>query len=217
VLAGRARIYAATFAFLLLGGASGCGAGVSVGTPSSTSAPQAPDRATSTGHAPVAAATTQPQRPGTCQIAPPRVNFPTGEWTARRTILSTSAIDVCAGELQVRPWDFRRVCDAGICKTYLYTASYYGTDVAEIVPDGPERYVATFQPSAVPCPHRPGEDAGTNRDHSTLTLWWSSHRQILHGLGRAYQVGPCGGGPGETSSYVVVRTNPAASPPSEGP
>ena len=33
------------------------------------------------------------------------------------------------------------VCDADGCKNYLYTASDYGTDAAEIVPDGPERYV----------------------------------------------------------------------------
>jgi hypothetical protein len=117
----------------------------------------------------------------------------------------------------VRPWDFRHACDAGTCETYLYTASYYGVEVAKVVPDGHERYVATFQPSPVPCPHRPGEDAGTNRDYSTITLGWSSHRQILHGLRREYQVGPCGGGPAETASYVAVRTNPAANPPAQGP
>jgi hypothetical protein len=213
----RARLYGGMFAVLLLGGASGCSASVSVGMAPTTSTPQAPDRATSTGQTPVAAATTQPQRPGTCQIAPPQVNFPTGEWTARETVLTTDAVDACAGERLVRPWDFRRVCDVGTCKTYLYTASYYGTDVAEIVPDGRERYVATFQPSTVPCPHRPGEDAGTNRDYATITLWWSSHRQILHGLSRDHQVGRCGGAPDDTSSYVAIRTNPATNPPAEGP
>lgn len=205
----RARRYGGMFTILILGGASGCSASVSVGTPPTASSPQAHDRAV--------AATSQPQRPGTCQIAPPQVTLPTGEWTARETILTTGAIDVCAGEHRVRPWDFRRVCDAGTCKTYLYTASYYGTEVAQIVPDGRRRYLATFQPSLVPCPHRPGEDAGTNRHYATMTLRWSSHGQILEGLSQAHQVGPCGGGPDETSRYVATRTNPAARPPAEGP
>jgi len=161
--------------------------------------------------------TAQPQRPGTCQIAPPQVHIPTGEWTATETLLTTRAIYACAGERLVRPWDFRRRCDAGTCKTYLYTASYYGVDVAEIVPVGGERYNAIFPPSSVPCPHRPGEDAGTNRAYGTITLWWSSHRQVLHGLRREYQVGPCSAGRPETSSYVAVRTNPYGDPPAEGP
>ena len=164
-----------------------------------------------------AAANSHPQAPGTCKIPPPQVHFPIGEWTATETILTTNAIDVCAGERLVGPWDFRRTCDAGTCKTYLYTATYYGVAVAKVVPDGRGRYVATFQPASVPCPHRPGEDAGTNRGYSTMTLWWSSHRQILHGLRRRYQVGPCGGDPAESSSYVVTRTHPAARPPAEGP
>ncbi len=214
----RARFCSALFAVLLLGGASGCSAGVSVGgTPPTTNTPRAPGRSTSTGRAPFAAATVQRQRPDTCKIAPPHVNFPTGEWTATETILTTNAIDACAGERLVRPWDFRRVCDAGTCKTYLYTASDYGVDVAEILPDGRERYVAMFQPTTVPCPHRPGEDAGTNEDHATITLLWSPHTQILHGLSQEYQVGPCSGGPAETSSYVVARTNPTAYPPAVGP
>jgi hypothetical protein len=205
----HARLYGGMFAVLILGGASGCSAGVSVGTPPTASSSQAPD--------PVVAATSQPQRPGTCKIAPPQVDLPTGEWTARETILTTGAIDACAGERLVRPWDFRRVCDAGTCRTYLYTASYYGPEVAEIAPDGRERYIATFKPSNVPCPHRPGEDAGINRNYRTITLWWSSHRQVLHALSQAHQVGPCGGGPDDTSSYAATRTNPAASPPAEGP
>lgn len=212
----RARLYGGIVAVLLLGGASGCSASVSVGT-APTTIPQAPDRATSAEQTRVAAATTQPQRPGTCRIAPPQVSLPTGEWTARKTILTTGAIDACAGERIVRPWDFRRVCNAGTCKTYLYTASYYGPEVAEIKPEGPERYTATFQPATVPCPHRPGEDAGINRGYTTMTLWWSSHRQILNGLGRERQVGPCGGRSVDTSSYVATRTNPAANPPAEGP
>lgn len=204
-------------AVLLLGGASGCSASVSVGTPPTTSTTQAPDRATGTGQAPISATTSQPQRPGTCEIAPPQVRLPAGGWTATETILTTSAIDICAGERKMRPWSFHRVCDADTCRTYLYTASYYGEKVATIVPADRGRYLARFQTSTVPCPHRPGEDAGTNQDHSTITLWWSSHRQILHGLGRDYQVGPCGGGPGETARYTAVRTDPAANPPAEGP
>jgi hypothetical protein len=103
------------------------------------------------------------------------------------------------------------------CKTYLYTASYYGTAVAEIVPDGRDRYVAVFRATTVPCPHRPGEDTGTDRGYSTMTLSWSSDIQSLHGLVRERQVGPCGGGPSETFSYVARRTNPNANPPAEGP
>ncbi len=212
-----ARMYGAIFAVLLLGGSSGCSASVWVGKAPTTSILQAPDRATSPGQSPVAGASAQPQRPGTCRIAPPQITFPAGEWTSTSTVLTTNAIDACAGEHLVRPWDFRRVCDGGICKTHLYIDTFYGTDVAELLRNGRERYLATFAPATVPCPHRPGEDAGTNRDYSTMTLWWSSHRQILHALSRDHQVGPCGGGPAETASYVVARTNPAADPPAEGP
>jgi hypothetical protein len=199
----RVRLCGASLAVLL--GASGCGASFSVGIRTSAK----------TTRTPVEAAT--PQRPGTCQVAPPQVKLPTGEWTATETTLTTNAIDGCVGERQVRPLDFRRVCHAGTCKTYLYSVSYYGPVVASVVPDGRDRYLATFQPSPVPCPHRPGEDAGTNRDYSTMTLLWSPRMQALHGLLRDHQVGPCGGGAPDTSSYVAVRTNPAADPPAEGP
>ncbi|HTU78313.1 MAG TPA: hypothetical protein VMF09_06080 [Solirubrobacteraceae bacterium] len=178
---------------------------------------QAPDRSSNTQPGPFAATATRRQRLGTCQVAPPQVNFPAGAWTASETILTTNAIDACAGERLVRPWDFRRRCDAGTCKTFLYTASYYQVVVAEIVRDGRGRYTAIFQPTSVPCPHRPDENAGTDRDYTTMTLWSSPHTQILHALSRDYQVGPCGGGPVETSSYVVTRTNPTARPPAVGP
>jgi hypothetical protein len=201
----RARLCGSVFAVLLLGGASGCGASVWVGIRTTASTTQTPAEAATA------------QRPGTCQVAPPKVHLPTGEWTATKMVLTTNAIDVCAGERQTRPWDFRRRCRAGTCKTYLFTASYYGVEVAQIVPHGRYQYVAVFQPSPVPCPHRPGENAGTNQDYSTLTLTWSPNKQTLHGLERQHQVGPCGGGPGETSSYVAVRSDPAANPPAEGP
>ena len=206
----------ATLAVLLLGGVSGCSGGVSVGTPPTSRSTPAPDGSARTARA-RAAGTARAQRPGTCEIAPPSVRLPTGEWTATKTILSTNAIDVCAGERQSRPMDFRRRCAAGRCKTYLFSASYYGMKVAEVVPAGRGRYVATFRPTPVPCPHRPGEDTGTNWAHLTITLRWSPDRQSLHGLGRDRQVGPCGGGPAEVSSYVVRRTNPTANPPAEGP
>jgi hypothetical protein len=209
----RARLHGAMFAVLLLGGASGCGATVSVWT----SSMKTPDRPTGTAQARATTANEQTQRPGTCQIAPPQMHITTGEWTATKDILSTDAIDVCKGERQVRPMDFRRRCDANHCKTYLYTADYYGVMVANVVTTGQGRYLATFQPQTVPCPHRPGEDAGTNQDHGTIMLWWSPDKQTLHGLGREYQVGACGGGPGETSSYEVKRTNPTATPLAEGP
>jgi hypothetical protein len=200
----RVRLCGAVFAILLLGGASGCGASFSIGIRTSANTTQTP----------VEDAT--PQRPGTCQIAPPQVHLPTGEWTATETILTTNAIDACAGERLMRPWDFRRRCDAGTCKTYLFTASYYGVDVAQIVPDGRDRYVAVFRPTPVPCPHRPGENAGTNEDSGTITLWRSPHTQILHGLGRERQTGPCGSGLISTSSYVATRTNTTVNLPAEG-
>jgi hypothetical protein len=112
--------------------------------------------------------------------------------------------------------DFRRLCKAGTCKTYLFTASYYGVEVAKIAPDGRDRYLAVFRPATVPCPHRPGEDTGTNRDYSTITLWWSPHTQTLHGLGRDHQVGACSSGFIETSSYVATRTNTTTHLPAEG-
>jgi hypothetical protein len=208
----RSILHGAMFAVLALGGASGCGASVSVGTPS-TSDTQAAEQPIDTTKARPEVVTGQPQRPGTCQIAPPRVHIPTGEWTATETILSTNAIDFCRGEQLVRPWDFRRVCRAGKCKTFLFTVSYYGVETAEVIPHGRGRYVATFRPTTVPCPHRPGEDAGTNQNHGTIRLWWSPDKQTLHGLGRDYQVGACGGGPAETASYVAARTNP----PAQGP
>jgi hypothetical protein len=192
------------FAVLILGCASGCGASFSIGIRTSANTTQTP----------VEAATAQ--RPGTCQVAPPQVHLPTGEWTATETILTTNAIDACAGERLVRPWGFRRRCNAGTCKTYLFTASYYGVDVATIVPDGRDRYIAVFRPTPVPCPHRPGENAGTNEDSGTITLWRSPHTQILHGLGRERQTGPCGSGIISTSSYVATRTNTTANLPAEG-
>jgi hypothetical protein len=211
----RARLLRAVLAVLLLGGASGCGASLSIGRPADPSAAKATGRLTSAQRA---ASTAQPQRPGTCQIAPPQVHFPTGGWTATETILTTNSIDACAGERLVRPVDFRRLCRAGRCRTFLFSASYYGVAVAKIVPDGRlPGYVAVFPPTTVPCPHRRGEDAGTNQDYSTITLWWSPDRQVLHGLGREHQVGRCGGGPSETYSFVATRTDPAANPPAEGP
>ena len=207
---GRERLCGAVFAILLLGGAAGCSAGVSIGTSPATGATHALARSS-------VASTTQPQKPGTCKIAPPQVHFPTGEWTATETTLTTQAIDGCVGARLVRPWDFRRVCKAGSCKTYLFTANYYSVRVAQVVPVGRDRYLAVFQPTLVPCPHRPGENAGSNHAYSTLSLWWSPHTQVLQGLRREHQVGPCGGGPAETSTYVARRTNPTANPPAEGP
>jgi hypothetical protein len=200
----HAHLCSAMFAVLLVG-ASGCGTSFSIGI----------RKPASTTRTPVEAAT--PQRPGTCRIPPLKFHIPTGEWTATETVLATNAINACAGERLVRPWDFRRLCNHGACKTYLYTVSPYGVERAKIVPDGQERYLAYFEPTAVPCPHRPGEDAGANKNYQTMTLWWSRHKKTLHGLKKSFQVGPCGGGPPAISSYVAVRTSPAADPPAEGP
>jgi hypothetical protein len=210
----RVRIHGAMCALVLLGGASGCSATISARTSSSA---ETSDRPTETAQVRATATAKQAQRPGACRIAPPRIRAPVGEWTATETILSTDAVDACAGEQLVRPWDFRRRCHAGHCKTYLYSVSYYGVVVAKVAPAGQGRYLATFAPDTVPCPHRPGEDAGTNQDRGTITLWWSPDKQTLHGLGRDYQVGACAGGPTETSSYEARRTNPSVKPPAEGP
>lgn len=164
----------------------------------------------------VAAARSRPQKPDTCLIPPPQVHLPTGEWTATETVLTTNAIDMCAGERLTWPWSFHRRCKAGACATYLITAAYYSLEVAKLVPKGRHRYLAVFPPTPVPCPHRPGEDAGINRNYATMTLWRVRHTQILHGFRREHQVGPCGGGVA-TSSYVATRTNPAAHPRAEGP
>ena len=189
----RGRLCGVILAVFLLGGASGCGASLPIGTPASTQ--QGSVRSATTAQ--TAAVAVTPQRPGTCRIPPPQVHFPSGEWTATETVLTTNAVDGCAGERLVRPWDFRRLCKAGICKTYLFTASYYAVEVAQIAPDGRDRYMAVFKPATVPCPHRPGEDTGTNRSYSTIILWWSPDMQMVHGLSRERQVGPCGGGPPE--------------------
>jgi hypothetical protein len=162
--------------------------------------------------APAATPSVVQQQPGTCRIAPPQVTFPTGDWTATGTVLTTSAI-----ERDVRPWDFRRVCAAGTCKTYLHVGTYYGVDVAEIVPEGRQRYLAIFRPESVPCSHLPGRKFRSNLDYTTISLWWSPRGQVLHGLARSYQRGPCGGGSPETDSYVVIRTHPDANPAAEGP
>jgi hypothetical protein len=209
----RVHLHGAMFAVLLLGGVSGCSATASVRAGGST---ETPDQATWTAQARARAAE-QAQRPGTCQVAPPQIKVPAGEWTATQTILSTNAVDACAGERLVRPWDFRRRCHAGHCKTYLYSVSYYRVVVAQVVPAGQGRYLATFAPGTVPCPHRPGEDAGTSQNHGTITIWWSPDKLTLYGMGRDYQVGACGGGPPETSRWEARRTNPAAKPPAEGP
>ena len=188
----------AMFAILVLVGASGCGATASVGTRTTVQFGRA-------------------QAPGTCKVAPPRFRIPTGEWTTIFTILTTNAVDACAGERLVRPWDFRRRCRAGHCKTRLYTVSDYGVAVAEVVPNGQGGYIATFRPETVPCPHQPGEDTGTNQDRGTMTLWWSADKNILHGTTRDVQAGACSSGLPETSSFEAQRTNPAATPPAEGP
>jgi hypothetical protein len=209
----RVRLPVRCFAVVLLAGASGCSASISVRT---SGRAETPDESAWTARARAMAAE-HPQRPGTCEIAPPEVRVPTGEWTAAETILSTNAIDACAGERLVRPWDFRRRCYAGHCKTYLFTVSYYTALAAEVVPAGPGRYIATFPPEPVPCPHRPGENAGTNQGHGTIKFWWSPDKQTLYGLSREYQVGPCGGGPPSISSYEARRTHPQAKPAAEGP
>lgn len=204
VMARRARCCGAMFVSMLaLGGASGCGASVSAVTQPANARPVAVNG--------------QPQRPGTCQFAPPSIRIPTGEWTATETTLSTNAADACAGERVVRPIDFRRHCAAGHCETVLFTVGYYGLLVANVRPAGNGRYIANYLPHTVPCPHPPGQSRGTNEAHKTLVLS-SSGKKVLVGRGTTYQKGSCGRGiRPETSAFVIRWTNPNANPPPEGP
>lgn len=204
----RARLWGTVLAAVLLFACTGCGEAVSVSEGS--------------GGLKVSAhplsEVAQAPKPGVCSIPSPRAHFATGEWTAHETILTTDAADGCVGEQTVHPWDFRRLCKAGRCETYLLTQSLYNPlEIAPITPDGSGHYTAVFPPSTAPCPHRPGEDAGRNTLYGIITLWWSDDRQTLYGFRRERYVGPCGGGPPETGSYVAVRTNPAANWPADGP
>ena len=150
---------------------SGCGVGVELSTAARENQPTAEQ---------TKLAETRPQLAGTCKVAPPEVQLPSGDWTATATILSTEAIDACVGQKYIRPWTFRLVCLAGQCKTYLHTFSYYGEEVAEVVPTGVSTYEVAFPPTNVPCPHRPREDTGTNRVYTQISFWWSSPGQSAH-------------------------------------
>ena len=201
----RARFNVVIFAALLCC-TSGCGGGST--TRASLRPMDLAQARAASGHA---------QRPGTREVSSPHVHIPTGDWTATETILETKSVDACAGERLVCPWDFRRLCKAGKCKTYLYTMSYYGVEAAEVVANGRGGYVAKFPPSTVPCPHRRGEDAGTNESRGTITIRWSDAGRTLRGIGRKYQEGACGGGPPDTSRYVATRDGPDCKSARGGP
>jgi hypothetical protein len=153
--------------------------------------------------------------PGSVQ--PPSVAFSTGGWTATGTFLQTRDADFHPGEVITRPWDFRKICDSGSCHTILGRQTVYGVEMASIQRQG-SRYVVNWPPSAVPCPHYPGENAGSSEQFSTLVLRWSVNHETLVGIERAQSFGKsCGGGPPDIVRWVARRTNPSARPLAVGP
>jgi len=148
-------------------------------------------------------------------VPKPYVHFSTGAWTATGTALETHAVDVRPGEKLVRPWNFARRCANGACRTIFSRQTLYADEQAAVELHG-RFYVARFPAERVPCPHYPGEDAGSNEDYATFTLWWSADHQAVIATEIAHQIGPCGGGT-ERSSWVARRTDPAAAAPGPGP
>ena len=149
--------------------------------------------------------------PGSVQ--PPSVAFSTGDWTATGTYLETQDADFRPGDVINRPWYFRKICRDRSCQTVLTRETLYDVETAPVERQG-GRYVVDWPPSAVPCPHYPGENAGSAEVYATLVLQWSANHQTLAGTERARSVGqPCGGGPPDVIRWVARRTNPAARPP----
>jgi hypothetical protein len=145
----------------------------------------------------------------------PYVHFSTGAWTATGTILETRAVDARLGERIVRPWAFGKQCEHGACRTTFSRQTLYTYEQTTLSPHG-RFYVAHFPAEIVPCPHRPGEDAGSNEDYATFTLWWSAEHQAVFATEKQNQVGRCGGGT-ERTSWIAKRTDPAAAVPAPGP
>lgn len=183
----RARLYRTALLVLVAGSSAGCG------TVGLTSAHPSP-------------------RPGS--VARPRVQFAAGEWTATGTILEAQVADASSGEKIVRPWDFRKTCQRDSCGTVFLRQTLYGWEETPLVRT-PRGYLAVFPPSSAPCPHYPGEDAGTSQDHATFTLEWSANRQEVIATEHERYVGNACGGM-ETVSWVAKPTNPD-SPPASGP
>lgn len=186
----RALLSGVTLAVLIAGGSAGCG--VSVSTP----------------RHPVLRSGSVPK---------PYVRFSPGEWTATGTILDTQAADARPGETIVRPWDFTRSCENRSCRTIFSRQTLYHREETPLDPrDG--RYVAVFPPATVPCPHYPGEDAGTSQVYATFTLWRSANREVVYAIEHERYMGQqCGGGQTETVRWVAKRTNPTARMPAMGP
>lgn len=153
--------------------------------------------------------------PGSVQ--PPNVSFSTGDWTATGTFLQTRDADAHPGEVITRPWNFRKICDSGSCHIVLTRETLYGFETAPIERQG-SRYVVNWPPSAVPCPHYPGQNAGFSEQYSTLLLRWSVNHETLVGIEGGQSFGKsCGGGPPDILRWVARRTNPSARPLAVGP
>jgi hypothetical protein len=183
-------LYGAALAVLVAGSSAGCGGIAS--TP----------------------LTRQPFQAGSVQR--PDVQFAPGEWTATGTILETDAADARPGEDIVRPWDFRRICENHSCRTIFIRQTLYGPRETPLEARG-GRYVGVFPPEPTPCPHYPGEDAGTSQNYSTFTLWWSANHQAVFAMEHERYVGRnCGGGT-ESVRWTARRTNPSAAVPALGP
>lgn len=147
----------------------------------------------------------------------PYVRFSSGEWTATGTILETHAADGRPGERIVRPWNFARICENHYCRTVFIRQTLYSQEETPLEAHG-GRYVADFPPETTPCPHYPGEDAGTSQNYATFTLWWSAnHKEVLAMEHEKYVGHDCGGGETETVRWVARRTDPAVPTPALGP
>jgi hypothetical protein len=146
----------------------------------------------------------------------PNVRFSTGQWTATGTILETQAVDARRGERIVRPWSFTRICEHRSCRTLFFRQTLYSREQTQLEAHS-GRYFAAFPPETVPCPHYPGENAGTAEDYASFTLWWSANRHEVLALEHEHYVGRrCGGG-NETIRWVARRTHPTARTPALGP
>jgi hypothetical protein len=162
----------------------------------------------------LAPAGTRGPAPG--KIPQPYVRFARGEWTATGTTLETQAADGSVGEVSVRPWDFKRVCEHGSCHMNFWRQTQYRFEETRLQARG-ARYVAVFPPESVPCPHRRREKIRTGEDYSSLTLWWSADHQTVDAVEHARYVSSQCLGFTERTRWVARRTDPSAPTPALGP
>jgi hypothetical protein len=166
---------------------------------------------------PVQTATQAPPDAAPGSVPAPSVAFSAGDWTATGTFLETEDADFRPGEVIARPWWFRKVCEAGSCHIVLRRETVYGVEMAPVVRYG-NQYVVNWPAEAVPCPHYPGQNAGSIEQQATLMLSWSKSPNTLVGIESAHYFGKaCGGGSPDVVRWVVRRTKPSAPLPALGP